>query len=56
MRPWGWKPHPSKAFRVVGDVTSLGEPIAFQQKRDKNEVEAPSPKTVLNTFFQLLSI
>ena len=51
MRPWGWKPHPSKDFRVVGDVTSLGEPIAFQQDRDKTEVEAPSSKIVLKTFF-----
>ena len=51
MRPWGWKPRPSKDFRVVGDVTSSGEPIAFQQDRDKTEVEAPSFKTVLKTFF-----
>ena len=51
MRPWGWKPRPSKAFRVVGDVTSSGDPIAFQQDRDKTEVEAPSSKTVLKTFF-----
>ena len=51
MRPWGWKPHPSKAFRVVGDVTSSGELIAFQQNRDKTEAEAPSSKIVLKTFF-----
>ena len=51
MRPWGWKPHPSKAFRVIGDVKSLGEPIDFQQDRDKTEVEAPSFKTILKTFF-----
>ena len=51
MRPWGWKPLPSKAFRVVGDVTILGEPIDFQQDRDKTQVEAPSSKTILKTFF-----
>ena len=51
MRPWGWKPHPSKAFRVIGDVTSSREPIDFQQDRDKTEVEDPSSKTVLKTFF-----
>ena len=51
MRPWGSKPHPSKAFKVVGDVTSSREPIAFQQDRDKTEVEALSSKTVLKTFF-----
>ena len=51
MRPWGWKPHPSKVFRVIGDVTSLVEPISFQQDRDKTEVEAPSSKTVLMTLF-----
>ena len=51
MRPWGWKPHPLKAFRVVGDVKNSGEPIAFQQDKDKTEVEAPSSKTVLKTFF-----
>ena len=43
-RPWGWKPHPSKVFRVVGDVTSSGEPIAFQQDRDKTEVESSSSR------------
>ena len=51
MRPWGRKPHPSKAFKVVGDVTCLGDPLAFQQDRDKTEVEAPLSKTVLKTFF-----
>ena len=51
MRPWVWKPHPSKDLRVIGDVTSSGEPIAFQQDKDKTEVEAPSSKTILNTFF-----
>ena len=51
MRPWGWKTHPSKAFRVVGDVTSSGEPMAFQQDRDKTKVEDPLSKIVLKTFF-----
>ena len=51
MRPWDWKPHPSKALRVVGDVTSLGEPRAFQQDRDKIEVKAPSSSTVRKNFF-----
>ena len=47
----GLKTSSIKAFRVVGDVTSSGEPRAFQQDRDKTEVEAPSLKTVLKTFF-----
>ena len=51
MRLWGWKPHPSKAFRFVGDVTISGEPIAFQQDMDKTKFEAPSSKTVLKPFF-----
>ena len=51
MSPWGWKPHPSKALRVIGDVTGLKEPIAFQQDMDKTEVEAPFSKTVLKTLF-----
>ena len=52
MRPWGWKPHPSKAFRVVGaDFISSGDLRAFQQDMDKIEVEAPSSKTVLKNLF-----
>ena len=51
MSPWGWNPCPSKALRVVGDVTSSGEPRAFQQVRDKIEVEAPSSSTVQNILF-----
>ena len=52
MRTWGWKPHPSKDFRVVGDFISSGEWMDFQQDKDKIEVEAPSSRTVLKTFFQ----
>ena len=51
MSPWGWKPLPSKDFRVVGDFTSSREPMAFQQDRDKIEVKAPSSRTILKTFF-----
>ena len=46
MRPWGLNPYPSKALRVVGDVTSSGEPRAFQQVRDNTKVEAHSSSTV----------
>ena len=51
MRPWGWKPRLSKALRVAGNVTRLGEPRDFQEDRDKTEVEAPSSSTVRKTFF-----
>ena len=45
-RPWGWKPYPSKDFKVFGDFITLGEPMVLQQEIDKTKVEAPSSKMV----------
>ena len=51
MRPWGWKPLPSKDFSVFHDFRISEEPMVFQQDKDKAEVEAASSITVLKTFF-----
>lgn len=34
IKPYGWKPCPSKAFYVVGDFSYFGEPMALQQDKE----------------------
>jgi hypothetical protein len=45
--PYGWNICPSKDFKSVAGVSSLGEPRDFQQEIDMMQVEAPSSTTVL---------
>ena len=49
--PNGDTKHPSNDFNVLGDVASVGEPMAFQQLLDIIHVDAPSSMTVRKMVF-----